>query len=274
MVGDALRVERRFGESSLVQTIALAPDAARVDLGFTVDWHERQKLLKLAFPLDVHAERATSEIQFGHLHRPTHANTSWDTARFETVAHRWVHVGEPGYGVAVSNDSTYGHDITRAAAADGAPGTTTDVRLSLLRAPLFPDPEADQGEHTMNVSLVVGAEIADAVEEGYRRNLPLRHLDGVGDGTVEPLFTVDASGIVVEAVKLAEDGSGDVVVRLYEAYGRRVRGRLTAGFDVTGISTTDLVERPLDEPALRSVDGTSADLELRPFQIVTLRLAR
>ncbi len=272
-------MERRFGDSSLVQTIALAPDAARVDLGFTVDWHERQKLLKLAFPLDVHAERATSEIQFGHLHRPTHANTSWDTARFETVAHRWVHVGEPGYGVAVSNDSTYGHDITRAAAADGAPGTTTagtttTVRLSLLRAPLFPDPEADQGEHTMNVSLVVGAEIADAVEEGYRRNLPLRLLDGVGDGTVEPLVTVDASGIVVEAVKLAEDGSGDVVVRLYEAYGRRVRGRLTAGFDVTGISTTDLIERQVAEPALRSVDGASAALELRPFQIVTLRLTR
>ena len=267
-----LQVERRFGDSTLVQTIALAPDAARIDLGFTVDWHERQKLLKLAFPLDVHADQATSEIQFGHLNRPTHANTSWDSARFETVAHRWVHVGEAGYGVAVSNDSTYGHDITRASA--GVRGSTTNVRLSLLRAPLFPDPDADQGEHVLNVSVAVGAGIPEAVAEGYRRNLPLRVVEGVGDGTVEPLVAVDHPGIVVEAVKLAEDGSGDVVVRLYEAYGSRARGRLTAAFDVTGIVETDLLERTVDAAALRAVEGPVARLELRPFQIVTLRLSR
>ena len=272
-----LRVERSFGDSSLVQTIALAPGAARIDLGFTIDWHERQKLLKLAFPLDVHADHASSEIQFGHLDRPTHANTSWDSARFETVAHRWVHVGEPGYGVAVSNDSTYGHDITRTGSGTGGSttaGTTTNVRLSLLRAPLFPDPDADQGEHVLNVSVVVGAGIGEAVAEGYRRNLPLRTVEGVGAGPVEPLVTVDSPAIVVEAVKLAEDSSGDVVVRLYEAYGSRARGRLTAGFDVTGITETDLLERPVDQAGLRSVDGRIARLELRPFQIVTLRLSR
>ena len=269
---EGLRVERRFGDSSLVQTIGLAPGAARIDLGLTVDWHERQKLLKLAFPLDVHADRATSEIQFGHLHRATHANTSWDSARFETVAHRWVHVGEPGYGVAVSNDSTYGHDISRT--STGVRGSTTNLRLSLLRAPLFPDPDADQGEHVLNVSVVVGAGIPDAVVEGYRRNLPLRAVEGVGDAAVEPLVVVDGSGIVVEAVKLAEDRSGDVVVRLYEAYGSRARGRLTAGFKVTGITETDLLERPVEPAGLRSVDGQAAELELRPFQIVTLRLSR
>ena len=109
----------------------------------------------------MHADRAASEIQFGHVHRPTHANTSWDAARFETCAHRWVHVGEPGYGVAVANDATYGHDITR----DGDGGPTT-VRLSLLRAPLFPDPDADQGEHRFRVALRVGATIGDAVARG------------------------------------------------------------------------------------------------------------
>ena len=275
--GGGLRVERRFGDSSLVQTISLAPDAARIDLGFTIDWHERQKLLKLAFPLDVHADAASSEIQFGHLNRPTHANTSWDSARFETVAHRWVHVGEPGYGVAVSNDSTYGHDITRVSAGvDGSTtaGTTTNVRLSLLRAPLFPDPDADQGEHVLNVSVAVGAGIPEAVAEGYRRNLPLRVVEGVGTDPVEPLVTLDHPAIVVEAVKLAEDGSGDVVVRLYEAYGSRARGRLTVGFDVTGVVETDLLERPVAAAALRAVEGPYAELELRPFQIVTLRLSR
>ena len=275
-VEGGLRVQRRFGDSSLVQTIALAPDATRIDLSFVVDWHERQKLLKLAFPFDVHADQAASEIQFGHLNRPTHANTSWDSARFETVAHRWVHVAESGYGVAVSNDATYGHDITRASAGVRAsnPGSTTTVRLSLLRAPLFPDPDADQGEHVLNVSVVVGAGIPEAVAEGYRRNLPLRVLDGVGDDPVEPLVTLDAAAIVVEAVKLAEDGSGDVVVRLYEAYGSRARGRLTTGFEVSGITETDLIERPIARAGLRAVQGPVAELELRPFQICTLRLSR
>ena len=133
--------------------------AAAVEIVTDVDWHDRQKLLKLAFPLDVHADRATSEIQFGHVHRPTHANTSWDAARFETCAHRWVHVGEPGYGVAVANDATYGHDIARN-------GRTTTVRLSLLRAPLFPDPDADQGTHRFAVTLRAGATIGDGAIVG------------------------------------------------------------------------------------------------------------
>ena len=126
----------------------------------------------------------------------------------------------------------------------------------------------------MNVSPAVGADIPESVAEGYRRNLPLRVVEGVGEGSVEPLVVVDDPAVVVEAVKLAEDGSGDVVVRLYEAYGTRVRTRLTAGFDVTGITETDLVERHVEARALRGVDSGVAELELRPFQILTLRLAR
>ena len=137
----SVRVERRFGGiRGRADAHAARGDGAALEIDTDVDWHERQKLLKLAFPLDVHADRAASETQFGHVFRPTHTNTSWDAARFETCAHRWVHVGEPGYGVAVANDATYGHDITRATRADG--GTTTLVRQSLLRAPLFPDPKA------------------------------------------------------------------------------------------------------------------------------------
>ncbi|MFP3786328.1 glycoside hydrolase family 38 C-terminal domain-containing protein, partial [Burkholderia sp. SIMBA_024] len=113
------------------------------DLDFDIDWHERRHLLKLAFPLDVHADRSAAETQFGHVFRPTHTNTSWDAARFEISAHRWIHVAEPGYGVAIANESTYGHDVSRTTRADG--GSTTTVRLSLLRAPVFPDPEADLG---------------------------------------------------------------------------------------------------------------------------------
>ncbi len=268
--GQALRIERSFGASRVVQHLALDASAPRLEITTEVDWHEQQKLLKLAFPLDVHAERATSEIQFGHVHRPTHANTSWDAARFETVAHRWVHVGEPGYGVAVANDSTYGHDITRTAAGRA---TTTTVRLSLLRAPVFPDPAADQGSHRMEVSLLLGAGIPDAVAEGYRLNLPLRTVSGVARTAVEPLLQLTDPAHVVEAVKLAEDGSGDVVVRLYEAHGNRSRGALQAGFAYSSVVETDLLERPLEDVAITGRDDDGVHLTLRPFQLVTLRFA-
>ena len=267
--GQSLRIERAFGSSRVVQHLTLDGSAPRLDISTEVDWHEQKKLLKLAFPLDVHAERATSEIQFGHIHRPTHVNTSWDAARFETVAHRWVHVGEPGYGVAIANDSTYGHDITRSTRSGRA--TITTVRLSLLRAPTFPDPAADQGRHLMSTSVVLGAGIPDAVAEGYRLNLPLRRVDGVYRTELEPLIRVDNPALVVEAVKLAEDGSGDVVVRLYEAHGTRARGTLNAHFEHFDAVETDLLERRRPDDAVRRRDGGGVHLELRPFQLVTLR---
>src|SRR4029450_11261110 len=99
-----------FGRSTVRQTLRLRPGARRLDVECDMDWHEAEKFLKAAFPLDVHADRSASETQFGHVFRPTHTNTSWEYARFEICAHRWIQVAEPGYGVAVSNDSTYGHD--------------------------------------------------------------------------------------------------------------------------------------------------------------------
>lgn len=266
----AVRVVRRFGASTVEQVLSLAGGSAAVEIVTTVDWHERQKLLKLAFPLDVHADRAASEIQFGHIQRPTHANTSWDAARFETCAHRWVHVGEPGFGVTVANDSTYGHDITRRAGASG--GNYTLVRQSLLRAPVFPDPTADQGRHVLRTSVRIGEDILGAAEEGYRLNLPLRTVDGAG--TSAPLVVSDSPAIVIETVKLAEDRSGDLIVRAYEARGARASGRITVDAGVSRIIETDLLERETAEPrALAAVDGAAADLRLRPFQIVTLRVA-
>ncbi|HXH34943.1 MAG TPA: glycoside hydrolase family 38 C-terminal domain-containing protein [Plantibacter sp.] len=264
----AVHVRRSFGSSTIIQTIGVDAGRPTVDIVTTVDWHERQKLLKLAFPLDVRADQASSEIQFGHIDRPTAVNTSWDAARFETAAHRWVHVAEPGYGFAVANDSTYGHDITRSTRDDG--GTTTLVRQSLLRAPVFPDPQADQGEHVLRSTLTVGAGILEAAEEGYRINLPLREVQG---SAVEPLVVVDGPGVVVEAVKLAEDRSGDLVVRLYEASGGRSAGRVSFGFGVATVTRTDLLERELGEQPEVAADG-SVRLSLRPFEIVTLRVGR
>jgi alpha-mannosidase len=276
----AIRVERSFGASTVVQTVRVTAGSRRVDVVTEIDWHEREKLLKVAFPLDVHADRTAAEIQFGHVQRATHTNTSWEAARFEVYAHRWVHVAEPGYGVAVVNDATYGHDSGRTTRDGG--GTTTTVRLSLVRAPRSPDPDADQGPHRMTYALVPGASVADAVAAGYALNLPLRVVPG-GDGAAPaPLVAVDAAagsdgsagGVTVEAVKLADDGSGDVVVRLYEALGGRAAARLRPSFAVAGAQVTDLLERPMDDGEVPLDADGGVPVALRPFQVLTLRLRR
>ncbi|MFD9910791.1 alpha-mannosidase [Streptomyces sp. NPDC059063] len=260
----SVRVRRAFGDGSRVtQELRLAAGSRRIDVVTDVEWRESEKVLKAAFPLDVHAERSAAEIQFGHVHRPTHANTGWDAARFEICAHRWLRVAEAGYGVAVLNDSTYGHDVTRAAHADGV-GTT--VRLTLLRAPHSPDPDTDVGAHRFTYALLPGAAVGDAVAEGLALNLPLRV---AGAPEVAPLVRVDGAGVTVESVKLAEDRSGDVVVRVYESGGGRGRGVLTTSFPVARAEVTDLLERPL-RPA--DVSGAGLVLSLRPFQVLTLRL--
>ncbi|WP_412075965.1 alpha-mannosidase [Streptomyces xanthophaeus] len=266
-----VRVTRSFGNSTAVLSVTLRAGAKTVDIVTDVEWHETEKFLKAAFPLDVKAERTASETQFGHVYRATHTNTSWEAAKFEICAHRWIHAEEPGWGVALLNDSTYGHDVTRDVRADG--GQTTTVRLSLLRAPRYPDPETDQGSHTLRFSLAPGAGIGDAVREGHWLNLPERTLTGAGP--VAPLVTVDDDAVVVEAVKLAEDRGGDVIVRLYESRGGRATATLAAGFELTGAVESDLLERPLAGTAVGDpgADGR-VPLTLRPFQIVTLRLRR
>ncbi|MFE0175787.1 alpha-mannosidase [Streptomyces sp. NPDC059002] len=259
----AVRVVRAFGASRITQEIRLAAGSRRVDIVTDVDWRESEKVLKAAFPLDVHAERSAAEIQFGHVHRPTHANTGWDAARYEICAHRWLRVAEEGYGVAVLNDATYGHDVTRTE-HEGVLGTT--VRLTLLRAPHSPDPETDQGTHRFTYALLPGATTGDAVAAGLALNLPLR----VAAAPVLPsLVAVDHPAVTVESVKLADDRSGDVVVRLYESQGGRAAATLRTSFPVARAEVTDLLERPLG-PAETGESGLA--LGLRPFQIVTLRL--
>ena len=259
--GDTVVVTHAFGESSARQRIRLVDD--RVEIETEVDWHERERVLKAAFDVDVHTDHAAYETQFGHVVRPTHENTTWDAARFEVCAHRWVRVGDGRYGVGLANDATYGHDVTRHPRDGG--GTYSRVRLSLLRAPLFPDPQTDQGRHVLRYALVPGAGIAEAAEAGYALNLPLRRRSG---SVVEPLVRVEGEAYV-EAVKLAADGSGDVVVRLYEPLGARTSVRVRAGFEHASVMEVDLLERPMDTG---SWDGET--LRLRPFQIVTLRYVR
>lgn len=255
-------VERAFGDSAVRQTISVRTGTPGLDLLIEVDWHERQRLLKLAFDVDVHADRARFETQFGHLTRSTHENTSWDAARFEVAAHRWVHVGEP-VGVALANDASYAHEVRRVARAGG--GMATSLRATLLRGPSFPDPETDRGRHEFRFRLVPGAAVADAVAAGYAINLP--PVSRTGGHGVDPLVRLEgAANVLIEAVKLADDRSGDVVVRLYEAHGIPGTVTLRTSFPAAAFQLTDLLEEP-------TADG-GEELSLRPFQIVTVRIKR
>ncbi|WP_110589474.1 alpha-mannosidase [Microbacterium suaedae] len=269
--GDTVVVDLVHGDSRISQRISLDPTGGAVRIRTTVCWRERRRLLKIAFPLDVHAHDAAFETQFGHVRRALHDNTPWDAAQDESCAHRWVHVGEPGFGAAIVNDGMYGHDARRAS-VDGRVITT--IRQSLLRAPTFPDPGADQGEHEFVSVIAPAATTVDAAAWGMRVGAPLREL--VGGSVPEALVrTTGDTSAIVSAVKLAADRSGDVIVRVHEHRGARTSARLVWGFDAASVRECDLVEDPLADGtgALVGADESGADVALRPFEVLTLRVA-
>lgn len=269
--GDEVIVTTTTDDSTISQRISLLPGRAALKIVTRVSWHEREKLLKLGFDLDVLASHSSAEVQFGHVRRPVHVNTTWDAARYEVPAHRWLHVDEPGYGIALANSVTYGHDIS--ALGVGEERTGTRIRASLLRAPRYPDPLCDQGDHEFTHVLRLGAGISDAIDEGYRLHLPERRLRG--ERAVAPLVRCEGHGARVETVKLAEDQSGDVIVRLYEALGGRVPARVVVDGGFSRPVVTDLHEDPMEGPELTdSADGQGVVVALRPFQLVTLRFRR
>ncbi|PKI91597.1 alpha-mannosidase [Actinomycetales bacterium SN12] len=257
-------VKRQFSASAITQTITLRPGSRTIALRNDIDWHETEKLLKLAFPLDIFARETLAETQFGFQRRVTHVNTSWEAAKFETSMHRFVLAQEDdGFGAALINDSIYGFDTSRDVDGDDV---TTTVRLSLLRAPRFPDPDTDHGHHEIEVGLVVGADAEIATAEGIALNARAKVVRG--ENEVEPLVSVTGTGIIVSSVKLADDRSGDVIVRVYESLGRRTTGGLTVGFEHSGIREVSLIEDELDDAR------TGGELALKPFEVRTLRIAR
>jgi alpha-mannosidase len=277
-----VRVRRSFRSSTVVQTYELRAGSPRLDIHTEIDWHERDHVLKAAFPLDLHTEHLTREIQFGHLATAIHTNTSWDAARFEVCAHRWVDAAEFGFGVALLNDAKYGHDATRTRTADDRPSTT--LRLTLLKGAQYPDPHADEGTHSFTYALMPHAgdfREAGVIEEGYALNLPLRvvRTSGGARPAVAAAPAVASSslpGVVIAAVKPADDGGGDLIVRVYEAWGMRTPLDLRLAFEPAAVAVVDLLEdeNPKIPAVPLEVMGSRVLAELRPFQVVTLRISR
>lgn len=255
-------------DSTVQQVISLSPGSRTVVFDQVADWHETEKFLKVAFDLDVRAEYTVAETQFGHLSRPTHTNTSWEAAKFETSMHRFVQVAEPGFGVALVNDSSYGYDVSRVRADTGHSVT---LRLSLLRAPRFPDPETDQGEQSHRFGLVVGADTEVATREGAVLNTPVRQV--LGERGFEPLVELQGEGLALASVKQAADRSGDVVVRVYQATGARSTGQLTVNVPATAARTVTLLEQDADDLAPAELIDGRIQLSLNAFEVRTLRLS-
>jgi alpha-mannosidase len=261
-----LEIERQILHSRYTQRISLAYNSPRLDIETSIDWRERHILLKVAFPVDILSPVATYEIQWGNVQRPTHRNTSWDWARFETCAQKWVDLSEGDYGVSLLNESKYGHDIH-----------DNIMRISLLRSPTSPDPLADQGQQTFTYSLLPHAGIWDerTISAAYALNDPLlvygNTLDRRSDmvaSHLDSLIAVEQANIVIETVKQAEDGQG-IIVRFYESQRRRGPITLTTSFPLQTVWQTNLLEQNERELA---VNGHQCTLFVRPYEIVTLRL--
>lgn len=268
--------------SQIVTTFELRPGDESLQITLDIDWHEHGKGLTLEFPLDLRATHLRSEVQFGHIDRHVPAGTGREQARSETCAHRWVHVSEGDRGVALANDSTCGHDVLRSdRGADG--GATTTARMTLLRTPEHPDPLADHGQHRLRVAVRPDAGVREAIEEGYLLNLPERYAPAAAAQRIAgPLIAVDVPSVRVETIKLAQDRSGDLVARMYEAEGAPAEAVVTPDPALAGgeVDVVDLLERPFSEDAQafrsameRTEDG-GVRLRFRPFEIKTLRIER
>jgi alpha-mannosidase len=255
-----LAVRREFGKSSVTQTYTMRANSARLDVGFEIDWHEDEKLLSLMVPIDVHAHEASCDIQFGHVKRPTHASSSWDAAKFEVCAHRFVDLSEPSFGVALLNDGRYGHGVQNGG-----------VSVSLLRAAKYPDPDADHGHHSVTIAVLPhGPGLHDVLHEAEAMNLPLRLVTGHAESTPPAVVVLDHRGVQIAAVKHADDGSGDLIVRLYEACGDRTTVTVRTSHPIRGALRCNLFEEPT--AGVECSDGI-VSLTLHPFELVTLRLA-
>jgi alpha-mannosidase len=257
-----LLVKRLYQSSCIDQKIYFYHNSKRIDFDTYIDWHEHHTLLKVAFAVDILSPRATFDIQWGNVERNTHRNTSWDWGRFETAAQKWADLSEGSYGVALLNDSKYGYDVL-----------DNVMRLSLLKSPTMPDPDADQGEHLMRYSLLphTGDWRNGVAPAAYDLNDPLilrRVSSTKGTNASQELISLSAANVIIETIKQAEDSNG-IIVRLYENERKRGPVTIKAGFNLKAAYYCNLLEE--NESSL-SVKDNSITLNMRPYQIATLRL--
>lgn len=252
-----LRLEWKYMNSRIVQDLTVYADDRRIDFVTFVDWHEVHQLLKASFTVDIRATEARYDIQYGNVKRANNWNTSWEMAKFETVAHRWVDMSERDYGVSLLNDCKYGHDVKE-----------NRMRITLIKCANNPDYKQDQGEHTFTYSLLPhkGDFVeGETVKEAYALNQPLKVVKGILHGAGTSFVSFDTEGVELDAVKRSEDEKS-LVVRFHEYTGSRQKVRVIPGFAYDSWCECNLVEKPLEERRAAGEIRT----ELTPYEIKTL----
>jgi len=259
-----LRIVRNFRKSVITQDIVVYKDSPVIDFRTEIDWKEQEILLKAAFPVDINSTRATYEIQYGSIERPTHANTSWDVARFEVCAHKWVDLSEGDYGVSLLNDCKYGHDIRG-----------NQMRITLLKSAVYPDPNADKGQHSFTYSLYPHKgdwQHAKTIGHAYALNNPFFVQAIAPQNGLLPhefsLISVDCENIVIEAVKKAENEDA-IIIRLYECHNTRGNAVVKFGFPIAKAWECDMLEQNIKE---MDAGDQTIEFDFTPYEIKTLKI--
>lgn len=261
----SIKINRQIGGSTYAQLISITNGSKQIDFDTTINWQERFSLLKVAFPVDILSPTATFEIQWGNVQRNTHRNTSWDWARFETCAHKWVDLSERDYGVSLLNDCKYGHDIHN-----------NVIRLTLLKGATVPDPDADLGVHEFKYSLLPHSGLWNECTQSaaYALNDPIIVFDPKEKSKNTPqtkslsFFSVNVPNIIIETIKQAEDGDG-IIVRLYESQRQRGSAIIQSFFPILSAWETNLLE---ENQNLCTVQNGELHLHYKPFEIKTIRI--
>ena len=252
-----VRLEWNYMNTKIKQDMTFYVEDKRIDFKTWVDFRERKQLMKVAFPVDIRSTYATYDVQYGNVQRPTHWNTSWDWARFETVAHKWVDLSERNYGVSLMNDCKYGHDIKN-----------NVIRLTLLKSATHPDTEQDQGEHEFTYSLLPheGSWVdADTEIRAYYLNNPLKVEAGKAKEDVYSFLNIDNKYIEVDAVKRSEDGK-TLVIRCHEYTGGKQKATITLDAKVKGWQESNLMEKPEGDHFI----SEAITLEFGPYEVKTV----
>lgn len=260
-VRSGLRFKLKVGNSKIKQEVYLSRNSKRLDFQTEIDWQEDHKLLRVHFPVNINADYASYDIQYGNVKRPTHRNSSRDMAKFEVIGHKYADLSENNYGVALLNNCKYGYKVYQ-----------NDISLSLLRAPTSPDPYADRGEHKFTYSLyphknnLINSKV---VAEAYQLNSRASQFNGFDLNKFSIPFHLTNEEIILEVIKQCEYDD-NLILRLYEPYGKRSETTLSFRYNnITNVYETDMMEKIVS--TLKCIDN-KVQLSFSPFEIKTLKI--
>lgn len=257
-----LTIEKMCMDTTIKQNIYFYADERRIDFENTVDWKFSEHLMKVHFPVDVHTDEATFDIQFGNIKRKIHQNTSWDVARFEACGHKWVDLSEGGYGVSLMNDCKYGHSIGQG-----------ELTLTLIKSGTEPNATTDQEVHYFTYSLYPHGgtwKEGATVENSFKLNVPLKAVQGIAEKPYYSFAGVDRRNVILETIKVAEDGDG-IILRLYEVENTRCKVKVTLADEIARVVETNLMEEAEKEQKV-SLTQDGFTFEIKPYEIKTFRV--